>query len=119
VRYSLQNNPRVFLSALFVATLVLSLLVWAAWFAAAEEPEDVRETRRRLWRWYLRALVVSAIGLAILAVITTVSPGSGHPPAIVLVLILGVWAAGFFVLAATFLLASYPMQLFGRRRRVE
>lgn len=115
-RYSLQNNPTVFIAGLFAAALAAGALFWGWLFARAEYREDVLRMRRRLWKVQIWALVVTAAILGVLALITSSGRDSGHPPAIVMVIILAVWAAVGFALLASFTLASYPMQFLFRER---
>jgi hypothetical protein len=116
VRFSLSNNQPVFLGALFALAALLSLGVWAWLFAHAQDAQAVLDGRRKLWRFQLIALGVTVALLGVLAVLSIVSPGSGHPPAIFAVFVLAFWAALGFGLLACFTLASYPVQwLFGAK----
>jgi hypothetical protein len=115
-RFSFSNNQPVFLGGLFALTALLGGGVWAWLFARAPDPESVLYGRRKLWRFQLWALGGTVVLLALLAAGTLASPGGGHPPAIVIVFILGFWSALGFGLLACFTLVSYPVQwLFGRR----
>ena len=113
-RYSLQNNAPVFLSGLFVLAALAGLAFWARRFARAEHPHDVVSDRRRLWRLFAWAFGGVAVLLGLLAALTW--GGSGHPPAIAYVMVLGVVAAIGFGLVACFLLLSYVAQAFSRGR---
>lgn len=113
-RYSLQNNAPVFISGLFVLTALAGLAFWARRFARAEHPYDVVSARRRLWRLFAWAFGGVAAMLGLLAAMTW--GGSGHPPAIAYVMVLGVLAAIGFGLVACFLLLSYVAQAFTRKR---
>jgi hypothetical protein len=115
-RYSLQNDPKVFIAGLFAAALAAGTLFWGWLFIRATDREDVVRKRRRLWKIQLWALVAAVALLAILALITSIAGDTGHPPAIVFVMILALWAAVGFALTACFTLASYPMQLLFRER---
>ncbi len=107
-RYSPGNNFPVFVSALFVVTAIAGLAFWTWLFARAENPEDIAHLRRRLWRLFAWAFVAAATVLGLLAVATW--GGSGHPPAIVYVMLMAMLAAIAFGLAACFLLSSYVGQ---------
>jgi hypothetical protein len=111
VRYSLQNNPGVFIFGLFVVTAFAGALLWAWLFSRAASLEDVVRKRRRLWRLQFWSFGAIAIGLAALAVLAVIVPGAGHPPAIVFVFVLAIWCAGAFALTACFMLMSYPVEL--------
>jgi len=112
VRFSAANNPRAFIAGVFAATIVLAAMVWTFVFVRARALDGIRRWRTGLWRWQLRGLVAAAIGLAILALLSL--PGGGHPPAIVFVFVLGVYAAIGFGLIASFTAVSYPVELFFR-----
>ena len=116
-RYSLQNNPRVFLAGLFVAAGVAGTLVWGWLFARTANVEDVLRKRRRLWRLQLWSFGATAIALAALAALAASVRDSGHPPAIVFVYVVAIWCTVAFALAACFTLTSYPVQLVFRTRR--
>jgi hypothetical protein len=113
-RFSMSNNPAAFIAGLFVAVILLAALVWAWLFSRAASLDDVLRKRRKLWRVQMWAFIVTASGLAVLAVIT--APGGGHPPAIVFVFVLAGFAAIAFGLAACFTLVSYPVQLLFKGR---
>lgn len=72
--------------------------------------------RRRAWVWQLRALAAVAILLLGLALLTSIGPDKGHPPAIVFVFVLATWAAVAFGLLAAITLAGYLVQPLVRRR---
>jgi MFS family permease len=114
VRYSPQNDAPVFVAGLFVVTALAGLAFWARLFARAEHPEDAVRVRRRLWRLFAWAFAAVAAVLGLLAAVTW--GGSGHPPAIVYVMAMGVLAAIGFGLGACFLLSSYVGQAFSRSR---
>lgn len=111
VRYSLQNNPGVFIAALFAAAGLAGVLLWGWWFSRATRFDDVVRGRRRLWRVQFWCWGGAAIALGALAVLAIMAPGKGHPPAIVFVFVLAVWCAVAFALTACFTLMSYPVQL--------
>ena len=113
-RYSLQNNPLVFITGLFVAAGLAGVLFWAWLFARAASVEDVARKRRKLWRFQLWTGGATGVALAALAVLSLGS--RGHPPAIVLVFVAAIWCAGAFGLTALFTLTSYPVQYFFQRR---
>lgn len=116
-RFSLQSDPKAFLVSLFTAVLLTGCGIWA-WMFMRKDAEEVLHHRSRLWRFWRWAFAIVAVLLGVLAVITSIGPDKGHPPAIVIVWVGAIWAAGLFALAASFLLASYPMQwLLGRARR--
>jgi len=110
VRYSLQNNPRVFIAGLFVVAGLAGALFWGWLFSRATSVEDVVRKRRRLWRVQFRAFGGTAIALGALAVVAIVAPGKGHPPAIVFVFVLAIWCSVAFALTTCFALVSYPVQ---------
>ena len=114
-RYSFANNQPVFLAGLLALTVLLGGGVWAWLFVRAPDAQSVLHWRRKLWRFQLWALGATVILLVLLALVTLVSPGSGHPPAIILVFLLAFWAALGFGLLASFTLASYPVQWLLRR----
>ena len=116
-RYSPGNNLPVFVSALFVVTAIAGLAFWTWFFARAESPEDVASVRRRLWRLFAWALAAVATLLGFLTVVTW--GGSGHPPAIVYVMVMAMLAAIGFGLAACFLLMSYLGQVVAGRSKSE
>ncbi len=107
-RYSLGNNPSVFVAGLFVVAAIAGLVFWTWFFARAKDPEDIAHVRRRLWRFFGWAFAVVVTVLGLLTVVTW--GGSGHPPAIVYVMVLAALAAVAFGLAACFLLSSYAGQ---------
>jgi hypothetical protein len=113
-RYSLQNNAPVFISGLFVLAALAGLAFWVRRFARAEHPYDVVSDRRRLWRLFAWAFGGVAVLLGVLTAVTW--GGSGHPPAIAYVMVLGVLAAIGFGLVACFLLLSYVAQALSRTR---
>jgi hypothetical protein len=113
-RYSPGNNLPVFVGGLFALAAIIGLALWTWLFARAENPEDVARVRRRLWRIFAWALGVVATLLGLLAVVTW--GGSGHPPAIVYVMVMAIWAAIAFGLAACFLVLSYAGQALARLR---
>jgi hypothetical protein len=111
VRYSLQNNPGVFIAGLFVAAGFAGAFLWGWWFARATSLEEVVRKRGRLWRVQFRIFGGTAIALGVLALLSIIVPGKGHPPAIVFVFVLAIWFAVAFALTTFFTLMSYPMQL--------
>ena len=116
VRFSFDNNQPVFLAALFGLVTLISGGIWAGVFARAPDRNAVLDGRRKLWRFYFWALGGTAVVLLLLAALSIVAPGKGHPPAIVAVFVLAFWAALGFGLLACFTLASYPVQwLFGAK----
>ena len=115
-RYSLQNNPAVFLAGLFLSVGLAGTLFWTWLMARGASLEDIARKRRKLWRFQLWAFGIAAAALAALAVLALIGGGKGHPPAIVIVFVLAIWCAGLFVLTALFTLASYPVQGFFRHR---
>lgn len=116
-RYSLGNNLPVFIVGLLGIAALAGALVWTWIFARAEYLADVAAGRQRLWKIQVWALVAAVVILGALAALTASGHDSGHPPAIVLVWILGFWAAIAFALAACFTLTSYLVELIFRRRR--
>jgi hypothetical protein len=121
VRYSLQNNPGVFIAGLFVAAGFAGALLWGWLFSQATSFEDVVRKRRRLWRVQFWVFGGTAIALGVLAVLAVIVPGKGHPPGIVLVFVLAIWCAVAFALTTCFTLMSYPVQMLLSRvaRRAE
>jgi hypothetical protein len=114
-RFSPQNNVAGFFALLFAATALAGLAYWSIRFARNRGIEDFADTRPRLWRYFAMALGSVAGVLALLAALTW--GGSGHPPAIVFVAVLAVWAAIGFGLVACLLLVSYPAEALVRRSR--
>jgi hypothetical protein len=114
-RFSLSNNPAVFVAGLHVAAGLLGTIFWGWLFARADMIEVVLPKRRRLWRLLLWFFGGIAMVLAVLAAI--VQGGSGHPPAIAYVWAMGIWCAVAFGMTACFLLASYPLDLLLRATR--
>jgi hypothetical protein len=111
VRYSLQNNPGVFILGLFVAAGFAGALLWGWLFSRATSFEDVVRKRRRLWRVQFWSFGGTAIALGALAVLAVIVPDKGHPPGIVFVFVLAIWCAVAFALTACFTVISYPVQL--------
>jgi len=104
-RYSLMNNPRVFMGGLVVAAGILGAGFWTLLLVLGM---DLATKRRRLWLAQAWGLGVIAVLLGALAALT--AGGGGHPPAIVYVYVLGVWCAVVFAMTALFTLASYPVE---------
>ena len=115
-RFSLQNNPVVFIVALFVAAGMAGMLFWAWMFRRASGLEDFVRKRRRAWRVQFWTFGTIAVLLAGLAVLASIGRDSGHPPAIVIVFVLALWCAVGFALTAFFTLTSYPVQWLFRDR---
>jgi hypothetical protein len=111
-RYSLMNNPAVFMAGLVGCAGIVGA---AFWVLLAVLGMDIAAKRRRLWRAQAWAFGAVALLLGVLAALT--AGGGGHPPAIVYVYVLGVWCAVVFAMAALFTLASYPVQFAARRWR--
>jgi hypothetical protein len=109
-RYSLQNSPKVFFAGVLVATACLGALAWACVFAFAADTARVLRVRSRLWRWWWWAFAVAAVAIGGLTVLALVSPGSGHPPAIIIPMLLASFGGAAFAIAGCLLLASYPAQ---------
>jgi hypothetical protein len=107
-RVSPQGNLPAFLALLFAAIALMSVLLWTWIYLRSEDPDALAMHRRRLWRFQRWAWLIVAVLLGILAAVSW--GGSGHPPAIVYVFVLAVWAAVIFGLFAVFTLASYPVQ---------
>ena len=114
-RFSLSNNPIVFVAGLHVVAALVGALFWGWRFARATEIYDVLESRGRLWR--LQLWIFGGIALLLGALAAAVYPGGGHPPAIAYVWVMGLWCAVAFGLTACFTLASYPMGLLYRATR--
>jgi hypothetical protein len=110
-RYSLMNNPPVFMAGLVAAAGVLGTAFWTLLLGLGL---DISAKRRRLWRIEAWAFGGVALLLGALAMLTA-GGGGGHPPAIVYVWLLGIWAAVGFAMAALFTLASYPVEFVMRR----
>ncbi len=116
-RFSPQSNPKAFVAILFAVVLLSGFGAWGLIFARAADPQNVVDGRRLLWRIQKWAGILVAALLGILAVVTSIGPQSGHPPAIVFVFLLGILAAIGFGLVACFTLASYPVQWLRARSR--
>ncbi len=118
-RVSLQNNPAAFVAALFLAALLAAGAFWAWVFLRAQSLDDVLRKRRRLWKIQRWGVSVTGGLIGILAVLSLVFPGSGHPPAFVVVMVIALWWAVAFGLTALFTWVSYPVQrlLASRLRR--
>ena len=111
-RYSLMNNPQVFMGGLVLAAGILGTAFWTLLLVLGM---NLATKRRRLWRAQAWAVGVIAVLLGVLAVLT--AGGGGHPPAIVYVYVLGIWCAVVFGMSALFTLASYPVEFVARRWR--
>lgn len=109
-RYSLRNSPLVFLAAVLVLCSVAAGLGWGRVFARAAQPQRIAHWRSSAWRWWRWLLLVTAAFVAVLTVLSILNPGSGHPPAIVVPLWIGLVAAVVFTFWACLLLVSYPVQ---------
>jgi len=108
-RYSLMNNPQVFVSALIAAPGILGLLVWP-WL-----PRAAYDKRRFLWK--LQFWIYGILGAVLLVLAALTWPGGGgHPPAIFFVLAMAAWVGIAFAMTALFVLASYPAEFIARRR---
>ncbi len=116
-RYSLQNNQPVFFAGLFILTALIGTAFWARRFRRAEHWHDVISLRRSLWKIFAWAFAVTGGLLGLLAAVTW--GGSGHPPAIAYVMVLGVFAGIGFGLVACFLLSSYLAQALRRLTAVK
>ncbi|HKU69192.1 MAG TPA: hypothetical protein VJQ51_00005, partial [Burkholderiales bacterium] len=114
-RYSYRNAPVVFIAGLFVVTIIAGIAFWTWLFARAEAFEGAMRIRSRLWRYFAGAFILIASVLVLLAVATR--GGSGHPPAIVYVMVMAVLAGIAFALMACFLLSSYAGQALAQSRR--
>lgn len=107
-RFSLKNNPVMFMVGLFAAAGFGGALFWGRLFSRAASFDDVVLRRRRLWRVQFWAVGVVTIALAVLAAVAVVSPGHGG---LVIIFVLALWCAVAFALAAWFTLMSYPVQV--------
>jgi hypothetical protein len=108
-RYSLKNDPRVFIAGLFGAAGLVGALVWGRLFSRAASLEDFARTRRRLWRVQFWISGVVAIVLAALGALAAVSHGASDS-GLVLVFFLSIACAIGFALAVCFTLVSYPVE---------
>ena len=113
-RVSPQGNLPGFVALLFSAAAIFGFLFWAWVHLRLEDPGTLAVHRSRLWRFQRWAWLVAGVLLGILAAVTWGS--SGHPPAIVYVAVMGVFAAIGFALLACFTLTSYPVQWVLRSR---
>jgi hypothetical protein len=116
-RFSLQNNPRVFIGGLFVLTALVGTAFWAWRFRRAQHWYDVVSNRRRLWRIFAWAFGGVAAVLGGLAALSW--DQKGHPPPIVFVIALAGLAGVGFGLVACFLLSSYLAQALHRLTAVK
>lgn len=104
-RYGWKTRPRAFASGLAVTAFVMGLVVSIAW----------RRTRNwpRIWLVYAKGVGTTVVSLAVLALLSL--SGSGHPPAIILTMILGVFAA---LAALTLAALMLGMQLGDRGKQL-
>lgn len=117
-RFSPQNNPAVFFAGLLLGAAVAGGAAWAWMFTRSADSERVLNLRSMMWRCWRRALAVAAAATGVFTLFALARPATGHPPGIVVPLLLALWAGAGFAVAACALLASYPVQHFlsGRRR---
>lgn len=115
-RHNLRNSPWLVQGALVAFCLAAAIVAWTQVYRRVP-PERLAHLRSRAWWWWRRVLIVAVAVLASMTVLAVLMPGSGHPPAIVVPMLLG-WLAGMaFAFAAAVLLASYPAEWLARRRR--
>ena len=115
-RFSLQNNAPAFIAGLFALTALAGVAFWSIRFARNRGIGEFAETRRRLWRYFGMAFGVVAGLLALLGALSW--GGSGHPPAIIYVFVMALWAVIGFGLVDCFLLASYLAQALVVRKKM-
>jgi hypothetical protein len=113
-RSSWQNNPRVFLSGLFLLTALVGAVFWAWRFRRAVHPYDVVSDRRRYWRVFAWAFGAVAASFGALAALSWNVPG--HPPPFFFIVGFAGLAGIGFGLVACFLLSSYVIQALNRNR---
>jgi len=113
-RSSWQNNPRVFLSGLFLLTALVGAVFWAWRFRRAVHPYDVVSDRRRYWRVFAWAFGAVAAVFGALAALSWNVPG--HPPPFFFIVGFAGLAGIGFGLVACFLLSSYVIQALPRNR---
>lgn len=106
-RFSLKNDPAVFVIGFFVAAGVGGTALWWWLFSRAASVQDVVRKRRLMWRVQLWASIGVAIVLACLAALAAVGGGHGG---LVIVFVLAMYCAVGFALAACFTLVSYPVE---------
>jgi len=93
-RYSLQTRPRAFTGGLTAVAFAAGLILSVAW----------RRQRnwRRIWLNYAKGIGAVIASLAVLSVLSL--GGGGHPPAIIVPVILGMYAALAALALAAFML---------------
>jgi hypothetical protein len=107
---SLQNNPAAFFTGLFLGALLAGAAFWTWRFARATSLDEVLRKRRLLWKVQLWGFGVTGVLIGALAVLSLVMPDSGHPPFIVVVVVMAIGWAVASALAALFTLVSYAVQ---------
>ena len=113
---ALQNSPAGFLVVLVLGSMARGALGWLPAFARADDDGRVLRLRNRLWRLQGLAFLVTAAVLGGLAILASMGKDSGHPPAIVVVLVLAAICALAFTALACATLASHPVHWLLRRR---
>jgi hypothetical protein len=110
-----QNNKYAFTALVALMVLVLGFAFWYWRCTRAMYLVDISDARRR---WFRRLFWIGGIGGVVLVLLAAASwGGSGHPPAIVFVGLFAIFCALGWVLAAAFVLTSYPAQWMARRQR--
>ena len=107
---TLQNDPAAFFSGLFLAVPLAGAAFWTWLFARAASLDEVLRKRRLLWKVQLWGFGVTGVLIGALAVLSLVTPDSGHPPFIVVVVLMAIGWAVVFALTALFTLVSYAVQ---------
>lgn len=107
---SLQNNPAAFFAGLVLAVVLAAGAFWAWVFARTPDVDEVLRKRRLLWKVQLWGLGAAGGLTGVLALLSVAIPGGGHPPFIVVVMVMALWGAVVFGLAALFTSMSYPVQ---------
>jgi len=118
-RYSLTkgNRPFVAIVAQCLLAATIGFVVWLA-IGLTTAPGFIERVRPRLWKWYKLVVALLSVCLFVLALVALPLNG-GHPPAIVGVYVVAVYAAIALLVAACFIGISYltaPLVRYIRRR---
>lgn len=112
---SFRHSPLAFLLFVLGGSAAAGALGWSWFVVRAADARNALRLRSRLWRVQAVAFVAIAAVLGVLAVLTIIGEDSGHPPAIVMVLVLTAVCGLVFAALACATLASYPVHWLLRR----